>query len=350
MTHFPEHFAWIPTGEQLTFSRPQEAKEYFSRLFVSHELQSLEQRSALRLDARARWFQGCGLLTLEYAVPVRISPEQLGDIFLIQLPISGESRMRVGTEEIVATPNRATLPPTDQPAVIHWNRESPHLLICLPRAVVENVAARLYSIPSAAGLTLAHSLDLTSPNGLRFLQALRSFHDELETSVSGGNEVVATATLDLMIMRFLYAVDHSLAHNVPAPRDGNPEAQLSQNAVAHRFIQLLREHASEDAQISDYAERLGISTRTLQLATASAFQRSPIKLLTMERLRVARIRLMDQSTADLSIAEIATNCGFGHLSRFSASYRQRYGETPRETRKRGHSGDVLEFPASGRFG
>lgn len=344
--HFPEHFAWIPTGEQLTFSRPREAEEYFSRLFVSHELQPLEQRTALRLNARTRWFRGCGLLTLEYAVPVRISPEQLGDIFLIQLPISGESRMRVGTDEIVATPNRATLPPTDQPAVIRWNRESPHLLICLPRTAVEKVAAQLYSIPSAAGLTVAHSLDLTSPNGQKFMQSLRVFHDELEALTVRGNEVMATAALDLMIMRFLHAVDHSLAHNVPAPRDGNPNAQLSQNAVAHRFVHLLREHACEDAQISDYAERMGISTRTLQLSTASAFQRSPIKLLTMERLRVARTLLLDKTKTELSIAEIATNCGFGHLSRFSASYRQRYGETPRETRKRGSSGNILESPVN----
>lgn len=339
---FPEHFAWIPTGEQLRFSRPREAEEYFSRLFVSHELQPLEQRSALRLDARARWFQGCGLLTLEYAVPVRISPEQLGDIFLIQLPISGESRMRVGADEIVATPNRATLPPTDQPAVIRWNRESPHLLICLPRSIVEAVAARLYSIPSAAGLTVAHSLDLTSSQGRKFLQALRVFHDELEALEDGGNEVLAAAALDMMVMRFLCAVDHSLAHGQPASRGDNSDEQLSQNVVAHRFVQLLREHACEDAQVSDYAERMGISTRTLQLATASAFQRSPIKLLTMERLRVARNLLLDGTAAELSIAEIATKCGFGHLSRFSASYRQRYGETPRETRKRQHSGEHLE--------
>lgn len=334
ISHFPEHFAWIPTGEQLRFSRPREAEEYFSRLFVSHELQPLEQRSVLRLDARARWFHDCGLLTLEYAVPVRISPEQLGDIFLIQLPISGESRMRVGAEEIVATPNLATLPPTDASAVIRWNRESPHLLICLPRRIVESVAARMYSIPSAAGLTVAHSLDLTTVNGRKFMRALRTFHDELEGPPHDTYEVVTTAALELMIMRFLAAVDHSLARNrLSASQDAKDE-QHSQNVLAHRFIQLLREHAREEAQIVDYAERLGVSTRSLQLATAAAFQRSPLKLLIMERLRVAHSMLLDENAAHLSIAQIATDCGFGHLSRFSASYRQRYGETPRETRKR----------------
>ncbi|MGO2053070.1 hypothetical protein CIK76_15885 [Glutamicibacter sp. BW80] len=343
ISHFPEHFAWIPTGEQLHFSRPREAEEYFSRLFVSHELQPLEQRTALRLDARARWFHDCGLLTLEYAVPVRISPEQLGDIFLIQLPISGESRMRVGTEEIIATPNRATLPPTDEPAVIRWNRESPHLLICLPRATVEDVAARMYSIPSAAGLTVAHSLDLTTTNGQKFMQTLRAFHDELEADPADCYEVVTAAALEMMIMRFLVAVDHSLARNREASNHDIPDDLLSQNAIAHHFIQLLREHAREDAQISDYAERLGISTRTLQLATAAAFQRSPLKLLVMERLRAAHGMLVDQAAPHLSIAQIATDCGFGHLSRFSASYRQRYGETPRETRKRHLTGHSAEY-------
>lgn len=344
ISHFPEHFAWIPTGEQLRFSRPREAEEYFSRLFVSHELQPLEQRTALRLDARARWFHDCGLLTLEYAVPVRISPEQLGDIFLIQLPISGQSRMRVSAEEIIATPNRATLPPTDEPAVIRWDRDSPHLLICLPRATVEEIAARMYAIPSAAGLTVAHSLDLTTVNGQKFMQALRAFHDELETPAADSYEAATTTALEFMIMRFLAAVDHSLARSRQVSTVDSTQDALTQNVVAHRFIQLLREHAREDAQIADYAERLGVSTRTLQLATAAAFQRSPLKLLIMERLRAAHGMLVDQSMTHLSIAQIATDCGFGHLSRFSASYRQRYGETPRETRKRHHPGTLTDDP------
>ncbi|MEV6902279.1 helix-turn-helix domain-containing protein [Amycolatopsis sp. NPDC051372] len=38
--------------------------------------------------------------------------------------------------------------------------------------------------------------------------------------------------------------------------------------------------------------------------------------------------------ADRTVAEIASSCGFTHLSRFAQEYRARFGELPSETARR----------------
>jgi len=48
------------------------------------------------------------------------------------------------------------------------------------------------------------------------------------------------------------------------------------------------------------------------------------------RLQVARDRLTRPGTGS-SVTDIALDCGFVHLGRFSGQYRQAYGELPSET-------------------
>ena len=55
--------------------------------------------------------------------------------------------------------------------------------------------------------------------------------------------------------------------------------------------------------------------------------------LRARRLDAARARLA-MARDDDTITSIATACGFEHLGRFSAQYRQRFGESPRDTRAR----------------
>jgi len=53
-------------------------------------------------------------------------------------------------------------------------------------------------------------------------------------------------------------------------------------------------------------------------------------LLRYRRLASARERLRRRAPNEL-ISNIALDCGFQHLGRFSLSYRETYGESPRDT-------------------
>jgi transcriptional regulator GlxA family with amidase domain len=57
----------------------------------------------------------------------------------------------------------------------------------------------------------------------------------------------------------------------------------------------------------------------------------------MRYLRNARFQrareVLRRTTPEARITDIAMSCGFGHMGRFSAEYRRRFGESPSETLK-----------------
>jgi AraC-like DNA-binding protein len=103
-------------------------------------------------------------------------------------------------------------------------------------------------------------------------------------------------------------------------------------AVEAEIRRYIHRHTDEhDLNVVGIAQALGWSVRYIQevLKDASTTSRD---LIREERLRVARTRLSSAGWAGLSIAQIATACGFTSHASFSTAFRQEFGMTPREAR------------------
>ena len=57
---------------------------------------------------------------------------------------------------------------------------------------------------------------------------------------------------------------------------------------------------------------------------------APLKFLHSERFEQARRKLL-RAPPSANVMQIASDCGFNHLGRFSLTYRSRYGESPSDT-------------------
>jgi len=103
-----------------------------------------------------------------------------------------------------------------------------------------------------------------------------------------------------------------------------------------RSLQLARDYidalAHEDVDIAELHAISQTSPRTLQRAFVEHYQMSPRDYLRTVRLNRARVAFQRKDT-NTSISDIALACGFNHLGKFSASYRQKFGELPRQTVK-----------------
>jgi AraC-like DNA-binding protein len=103
-----------------------------------------------------------------------------------------------------------------------------------------------------------------------------------------------------------------------------------------RSLQLARDYindlAHEEVDLSGLHAISKTSQRTLQRAFIEHYQMTPRDYLRIVRLNRARAELLRKDTGS-SISEIALSCGFNHLGKFSASYRQQFGELPRQTVK-----------------
>jgi len=90
----------------------------------------------------------------------------------------------------------------------------------------------------------------------------------------------------------------------------------------------------ETLNLLELAQVAGVSLRQLQQTFKAYTGMSPSQWLRLRRLNSARRELLNHSSHETTVAEVAMNWSFWHLGRFSNSYRTLFNELPSETLKR----------------
>jgi AraC family L-rhamnose operon transcriptional activator RhaR/AraC family L-rhamnose operon regulatory protein RhaS len=107
-----------------------------------------------------------------------------------------------------------------------------------------------------------------------------------------------------------------------------PEKSLWQMASV---VAEMEQHYAEPISIADLAESAYLSERHLRRQFEAVYQQSPKAYLQNIRLNAAMQQLRQEN---LSITDIALACGFSDCNHFSRVFRQRFGISPTEYRKR----------------
>lgn len=139
--------------------------------------------------------------------------------------------------------------------------------------------------------------------------------ENLFTALLGGNEVLAQATLGLLLLQ-LACGDISL-----------PYAATRHHAILLTLREL--EENTSCADMSRVAEELGLTLPYLSSAVHSAMGATFKELLIEKRLSQAA-RLLEDT--DLPIDEIITMVGYDNTSYFYRKFRERFGRSPKEFR------------------
>jgi AraC family transcriptional regulator, ethanolamine operon transcriptional activator len=103
----------------------------------------------------------------------------------------------------------------------------------------------------------------------------------------------------------------------------------------HRLVELAIayvEHRQEyRTTVTEMCRALGVGRRTLEYAFRDVLGTSPRAYFIQCALEEAHSTLRVSSPSDRTVTEIAVECGFWHLGRFSVTYRATFGETPSQT-------------------
>lgn len=105
-----------------------------------------------------------------------------------------------------------------------------------------------------------------------------------------------------------------------------PAQRAAAPAAVRRALAYIDENAHRAITIDDVAAASFISTRGLQYAFRRALDITPAEALRRARLDGARRDL--HAGNGRSVTEISRRWGFSNSSRFSAAYREAYGNTP----------------------
>lgn len=166
----------------------------------------------------------------------------------------------------------------------------------------------------------------------RALQGLREVTREVIAASFEPADQTELSLKPLAMRESLFAaVDDVFANLVSAPWTMRPNDER-QFKLFQDIRALLTEDLSQPIYSEEIARKLGLSVRTMHDVVRRYRGMSLHRYLRLHRLWLVRKRLL--AGAD-SVKAVALAFGFWHLSDFSRSYRNQFGEAPSQTLERG---------------
>ena len=124
-------------------------------------------------------------------------------------------------------------------------------------------------------------------------------------------------------------VQDALHEAVEGPAAEDPRLTSSARIVG-ACVELTRQHGPA-LPMTALSGLLEVSDRSIRAAFQREYGLPPSAFFRSWRLHQAHRYLRLATRADTTVTDIAMNCGFWHLGRFSMLYRQRFGELPSTT-------------------
>ena len=130
--------------------------------------------------------------------------------------------------------------------------------------------------------------------------------------------------------RLLLALANAVSAQEESAAIGCPTSR-HRGRIVRQMTDFLQAHPDRVLQLSDLCQLTGSSARSVAHACQTVLQISPMRYLKRLRLNQARILLRDGACERTSVSLCAYAVGYSHLGRFSADYREMFGESPSRT-------------------
>ncbi|WP_085902661.1 GlxA family transcriptional regulator [Kiloniella majae] len=201
-------------------------------------------------------------------------------------------------------------------------------------------------ILAKAGLLDGYKATVHWENFESFTETYPNVQAELDLYIVDRNRFTSgggTTSLDMMLQ--LIRVQHGLKLSTDVAdifiyqrfREGNnPQRlisnnpQIRNNKVLTKAIETMEATIETPLLITELAHQIGSTVRELERLFKKHLKTSPATYYRNHRLDIAQ-RLLKQT--DLSILDIAVRCGFNSATSFARSYRNRFGQAPKTSRR-----------------
>lgn len=296
------------------------AREEIGRVFCPHRLQPGPAGVDVRFNAHRSG--GVAVVGLDYGHRVQITPGRLESFYLVMVPLAGRAMIDHGSDHFVSTPaTAAVLSPTEQVDMV-WGEGNPQLLCWLDRDAVQQELMLLAEGEVDGPLRFRAELRVDDPGARSWLGAVRRLWQQLtdpQPQQPGRWERTVLTTLLL-----------SQPHN----HSDLVSRCAGSAATVRRATTWMELRISEPLSLPQVAAGVGVGVRQLQKSFRAELGEPPAAWLKQRRLRLARERLEQAAPEDTTVTTVAGELAINHLGRFSAEYRNAFGESPSQTLSR----------------
>ena len=310
---------------QIQTADVDQARREVSERFCAHRLE-LTRRDG-RLDmvhSSASIGADISLNYLRYGDEVRITPGTFDDFFLVQVPLQGTARVRVGTQVVASSRSRASVgSPTEEVDMV-WSDGCEQLLVYLRRRAVEELASDGEAV---LPVVFNAAMDLQTPATRAWLRLVHLALDDIEAGGALFRSPLAATHFEQTLIAGLLGAQPNNRQAVAPPETACPR-------VVRAVVDLIEAEPQRAWRLAELARHAGVSARTLQEAFQRELGMTPLERLRSARIARARADLLAADPATVSVTDIAAQWGFFHLGRFAQAYRATYQELPSQTLKR----------------
>ena len=132
-------------------------------------------------------------------------------------------------------------------------------------------------------------------------------------------------------MLFLKALLSLLLSEIVHGRSTNPKDGRSTTRLVAKARAYMEAHIHEKIDMNEIADSLGVSYTSFAVAFKTQTGESPVRFLRKLRLQKARYELQN---TNMSVKQVALDCGFSSTEYFCNFFREEVGETPSAFREK----------------
>lgn len=310
---------------------PSEVRSTLGGILTEHDLALGEGKVNTTLFQRR--LNDISVMKLTYGAEVKVKASAFKGFSLVQTPLRGTFEVDIAGHRKAFGPGDVAVLSPRHDLNIHWEEGSEQLILKVPHHLAER-RARVASASEASCMAGG----FTSP-AFKLEDSLNLvWHSLVQQAIDlpNGSDGLSTTWLEHFeqtLTLFLLTHQTSAGRGPEANHHATSTAGTSNGfAPLERMETYIRQRLCAPISLVDLANASGLSPRSLNALCHKYHGVSPMVLLRNMRLDAVRHTL--QTSPGANVTTIALDHGFGHLGRFSAYYRERFGELPRDTTTR----------------
>jgi AraC-like DNA-binding protein len=303
-----------------------DTRERISRVMQPHELVPLARKAGgVRSHMDFVRIGGMGLGTIDFGDAMRVDVDAVEDYHLLMFCLRGQADARANGRRIEANRHQGMICAPGQAFVADLSSDCEQFVVRLDRRTVE--------AHCGTAIQFDEFLDLRRPGMQAWMDQLRLLATSPALLAAAQASPLVAAELERLMLHLLLQ-GQAWVESRPAPMAVPPSlaspARGPASGCVRRAENFIEAHADEPLRLADIARAAGVPARTLVDAFRRFRDTSPMQHLRDVRLDRARDRLR-RADPGTRVADVALDCGFAHLGRFSQVYQQRFGESPSST-------------------
>jgi len=294
--------------------------------FLPHSLNPIGRSDRFSLVYKTRDFGALQLHTVSYAEEMLVRTPPFESFYCIHFSAAGECEYRQQKGSHVVDSNYVYISGASHAFEQHMSPNYKQVTLKVGKQALERFLA------SELGKTLDEPLCFeTAPvkvnaEVLSFLNQLTNYYQLISGGlfIQGRSHVANNFENAIIAMLFSIFPNNYTQEYYRNTQDLKPY-------FIRRAEKFIVSNGLDSISLEDIIAASGVSRRSLHHGFRQYLNITPMKYLKMHRLRTVHEILLHGKAEGVTITQIASDCGFTHMGKFSQDYKALFGETPSET-------------------